>query len=37
MGGKRVNTYKRRLSDAVFETNWNLANSQNLSLEYGQR
>ena len=37
MGGKRVKTYKRRLSDAVFGTNWNLATSQYLSLEYGQR
>ena len=33
----RESRHRRRLSDAVFETNWNLATSQYLSLEYGQR
>ena len=32
-GGKRVKTYRRRLSDAVFRTNRNLATSQYLTLE----
>ena len=36
MGGKRVKTYRRRLSDAVFETS-RILQIHNCCLEYGQR
>jgi len=36
MGGKRVKTYRRRLSDAVFETS-RISQIHNCCLEYGQR